>query len=382
MSRFCPHVIFRILNLIWTLGLFGALFASSQAFAKPCQTPTSIVTPSIRDGRQALWAKEKAIGFLKAKKWIPCMVIVDGERVQTELSFLGLASGQDRSLKNLTSDQIETLGALPAKMIVTASVEEGAYLKLELFKILKADQISESRSKKLRAARFPVDPEEFENQQSGFFRKAYSLLAPNTVTLGASYSQIDMVPTPEYGHVGTFIYSDVPAYLSSLSLGQVSHPDNFKDWDATIEVGARLLFFSLNQISTFQQRADSQVELDVPETSVHVYALGACSNLETVLSGYWTLGTTYISVGVGPCGYQVRQDEDPLKRFGALAVHLAAGHRAFITRQVFVYLDAANFKFSRPLYRSDFAASQDIIRFTGGIGYFFPNARMHHPSKK
>ncbi len=160
----------------------------------------------------------------------------------------------------------------------------------------------------------------------------------------------------------------LPPILSSISFNKISHRDGFGLFDVGLSVFPGTFLFAINQDTVVAQKTTPQTEEEF--ATLHVEAYGACTNLNGEAALYSPLGTSYLSLGYGPCLLGVgKEQQDAIIKLN-LAGRFKIGHRVFTSQDLFIYMEVDNLIFSEKIYDSELAHSSNIVRAVFGLGWY------------
>ncbi len=87
-----------------------------------------------------------------------------------------------------------------------------------------------------------------------------------------------------------------------------------------------------------------------------------CSNINGRLSLHTPIGTTYVSLGTGPCYVQAYSSTGTAYQGLDLGTRFILGHRAFATRNLFFYFEVDVIYFSRGSFISTAFSRQGAMK--------------------
>lgn len=364
--------IFLVLGfLLSCLEIFTSRALAEEA--KPCRDTTLVFPPAVDDAALAIWLSREATKALRESQVLKCLRTLESDKARDTLSFIGYSAYRKITLNDLKSKQLKILkDDLGVNQIMLMEFGKGKSpaVTARVFR-LQALKSGDFSAKLIHKFRITLDPAQVAENRSPFLKRYIPFFAPNSVSLGTTYSEITMNPSVEYEVESTRIKSTLPAVLTSFSLTHMAHPDSYGMFDTSLVFSPRLLFFSLDQYTTLKRRPD-YATYDIPETKeIHLSVIGSCGTIDATGSVYWPLGTSYLALGVGPCLYGAKPEQEKVSVLPDFGMRFTFGHSFFITRRTFFYLEFGGFSFGKVLYHNEFAQSSNLSRSSVGIGYYF-----------
>lgn len=363
---------FLALGLLWSfLGLFPTRAIAQER--KPCRDTTLVFPPAVDDAALGIWLSREATKALRESQVLKCLQILESDKARDTLTFIGFSAYRKITIKDLKSKQFEILKEdLGVNQIMLMELGKGKSpaVTARVFRLqsVKGGDIS---PKLIHKFRITLDPAQVAENRSPFLKRYIPFFAPNSVSLGTTYSEINMNPSVEYEVDSTEIKSTLPAVLTSFTLSHMAHPDSYGMFDTSLVFSPRLLFFSLDQYTTLKRRPD-YASYDIPEEKeIHLNVIGSCGTIDATGSVYWPLGTSYLALGLGPCLYGVKPEQEEVSILPDFGLRFTFGHSFFITRRTFFYLEFGGFSFGKVLYHNEFAQSSNLTRSSIGVGYYF-----------
>lgn len=206
---------------------------------------------------------------------------------------------------------------------------------------------------------------------------------PNTFLLGFSQSDIDNSYIP-YEAEDRYIrskedVSNIPPFLSSISLSNILHSDGFDTFDFTTRFFPSANFGYMRRKFVYSEdfrkeremlpnREDNQLDY-----GIDLLFLSATFNYE--LNFFSPLGATYLTFGYGP-GYSYYSDnfDNSRYRFTGFS-RLVLGHRFFVSERFLVQFSSETNRSSPRMVDNAVFRSDGYSTFVFQIGYFFPESR-------
>lgn len=363
--------IYAVIVLCWSSSV---LAATSPIKTKDiCKATIAVAPPLVRD--------------LKLSAALIALVKQEMIRRSTVACSIRNFSDQDKTDETFDRVGITPFFATDAKFLRAAQVE---YLKSELnadyLIFIKPDpegktyavqilKISEHFDVNTVISSFRIEQgQTYQLPRSKDWARLYTLLAPNTLTIGAVNTEVYFDSFRNEDTIeDTELRGYLPPIISSISLDKIEHFRNYSTFDYAASLFPSTFLFAIDQLTHYKE--PSSPGKPGEEGTLHLAVHGACVNVMGQLSVHTPLGTTYIGLGLGPCLYRHYQDDKDVTFQATLATKIQMGQRAFFTEHWFVYLDSSGMNFhGEPLYRSEVARATNISRSSIGFGYYQPSA--------
>ena len=358
----------RLIKLLTVL-LLVALSDSRGAAAADCRIRIAIAPPRVEDTHYGRWLVKQTIPTLRELVASDCEPLIDYESTINNFDFIGISYFFGRNLRLMQQKQREYLiTETQANRLLSIEVTtKGVVATLYLL-------TAQSPLKKLFSFSVPISKESKKAQKSAWLLRYLALLTPNAFSLGFNSTQVSIEADKEKYEEDTRLIGVLPPLLSSMTFNKIEHPLAYQVMDYSFSLFPGAYFFGINQITDFRLIDPSMASEQLPELlTARVNAYGACNNINGQVSLFWILGTSYSSLGLGPCIYRLQTDSNPPGYFGAFAWRFVLGHRVFMSQNIFTFFEADILNFDRELYRTDLIHSRTISRGTLGVGWYVPD---------
>ncbi|RZA26957.1 MAG: hypothetical protein EOP10_01915 [Proteobacteria bacterium] len=368
---------FLALRSLAIVSLLTSVNGMKPAYAqasRDCDDRTIVIPPAVQDAALGIWLAREASKALKASKVLKCFETVESEKARDVLSFINFSIYRNKTIKDLGPKQFEILyDDLSVNQIMLLEYQRGKAPSLvaKVYKFYKTPE-GEFFSKPIHKFRITFDKTEVTNNRSNFIKRLIPFFVPNSIVMGVSNNSFSIEPNEDYLETESKSKSTIPALVSGFSIGHMTHPDGFADWDGAFEISPRFRLFSVDQESTIQRKPEVAPIEGLEESKVlRLRAQGACTILEASGSLYTAIGTSYLAGGFGPCVYGVESEDSNLSIRPDLGISIKLGHSFFLTRRIFVVTEFGYLFFTKPLYDNLYAISNSTSSATIGLGYFF-----------
>jgi hypothetical protein len=368
------NLAFFVVLAIFCLGFPQAWSAPAVSI---CKKKILIVPAPINDPKFNSWLIQQAkTAFLKSHN-LKCNPFYNVNVSAEQYDFLGLHARNPKVAKSRQLEIIKERTNLDQMLFLNYKKrKENAKLEIELFDVV-ADEDNDLTLERVDGLLITLKPETVAKKRSSFLRQAFLYLMPNAFSLGGTTTTASMDLAEGYVEESSVNRSTLPTFLSSIQLGQITHPDSYGLFDFSYSLYPGVFFVALDQYTTIRKTAEPGLG---EEQSLHVQAFGANLNLNAEATFHSPIGATYISLGIGPTYFAHRQEnEDEGAIFSPFDTRLRLGHRAFVTKNLFLSFDFDQVIMRDNIYdRENLAKSNSLVRASASIGWYFPISSLYY----
>lgn len=353
----------------WTLS-----WQSTGLAAVPCKKMILVAPPPMADLKLSGWLMQEAkAAYFRSMKW-DCAPFYK-KSVSSELfDYLGTDARDPNTIQTRQLEFIkERTGA--GQIMFLSFESKRSILKLSLYNLVEED------GEDLKAVidgefEIDVDAKAVSDRRANILRFVMPYLTPNSFSLGLSSVKAVVRPAEGYEETYSVNRSTLPAFISSIQITKIDHPDSFGLFDISFSIFPGFFFFALDQYTGVQ---NTNAPGDSRQT-LHMQAFGSNANLNGELTVHTPIGSSYFSVGAGPSYYaQKQENEEPKTILSPFDLRVRAGHRAFVTKNAFFSLDADQMFLSKNLYFEEgVAEAKSLIRLSASIGWYFPTSSFYY----
>lgn len=343
--------------------VFLAFSAHTKGHALSCLDKVAIAPPQVADPVLGDWLVEEAKHKLLSANGLTCQVFLDYEQTVRYFDYVGMSSYFRVPPDKLKKKQIlflkEHLAA--TQFMFLDFIAPTSLLYIKLYEVKQVDELvflkaTESHQLELAAA-------EVKAQKASVSSLA-ALLTPNMLAMGFSDTVISLEIDGQYEEDSSEVKGMLPPIISSVSFSKVDHPIGYANFDLGLSLLPGVFLYSIDQVT----KAKNQQTGDT--ATFHMQAHGACGNVNAEANLYWTMGTTYVSYGFGPCWSYLRQEGDSPHGSLNVAGRILGGHRVFVSERWLLYLEFDALEFSNRIYDNRLAHSNRITRMMFGLGWY------------
>jgi hypothetical protein len=362
---------FYVLVAALSFVLFG-----ESALAVTCLDRISQAPVDFDDPMYGRWVAQQVEAEVIRQENLDCNVFSNFELDLEFYDFIGMTFFFTRSPASLGQRQLAMLKArVPARyfLFVTGDQASGNFFG----KLYRLDGEIKPKTLNLvfmRTYKFALNAKAGESTKTSAFYRNLALIAPNSVNIGFSDTEVTLDLKEGYGQIETSNVGAVPPILSSISISRIDHSATYNTWDIAGSLFPGLFFFGINQYTTIYKMAEDKEPEDSEKTRLHMQAYGSCGNLNAMGTVHSPIGATYGMIGYGPCFMLTRKEDEPSRVRLNLAGRLQVGHRVFLIRRLFTYFEVDTLYFSESLYHSEYGKSARISRGMLGFGWYIPDA--------
>ncbi len=348
-----------------------ALFLSMQeaALAGPCKNKILVVPPPIRDPAFNGWLIGQAqSSYIRFRKFA-CDPFLSIESTASHFDYLGQLVRKPSTIRPRQLEFVKERTNADQLIFLELDSRKKPILKMRVYDLLDIEGHLSLRQ--IDDLEVLLDPKATKQKRSSIIGSAFRFLLPNAFSLGVSDVRADMDLVPGYKEISNVNKSSIPAFLSSIQISQINHPDSFGLFDITFTLYPGMFLFALDQYTTIRNKLDTEAGED---RVLHLQALGANFNLNGEITVHSALGASYFSLGIGPSYFIAKQDDDEQQTvFSDYDFRVKVGQRAFILKNLFMSLELDQMVLRRYLYYSEnLAKTQYITRLSASIGWYFP----------
>ena len=222
-----------------------------------------------------------------------------------------------------------------------------------------------------------MNPADLRRLQSKGFSALFANLIPNAATLSASNKGLSnsLEGEKKVREISSTEKSYFPKIISGIGFTNISHPAGFNMFDYETRTFGSLAFYAIDHEYKYERLDEKGDTIGDPvDYRVKFYFAGPLVN--SGISFYWPLGTTFMSVGIGPGVYTLRDSEHASRTDLVVSTTLDLGHRVFLSEKLFFQLSGSFlWTTGKPLIKNTIFKSGSTSTGSFGIGYFLPEMR-------
>lgn len=365
------------LFIILTMLITGPVQAQAAPAVSICKKKILIVPASVNDPKFNSWLIQQAkTAFLKSHN-LKCNPFYNVNVSAEQYDFLGLHARNPKVVKSRQLEIIMDRTNLDQMLFLNYKKKKDATtLEVELFDVVTNEE-NDLELERVDGLMINLQPKTVAKKRSSFLRQAFLYFMPNAFSLGASTTTASMDLGEGYEEVSSINQSTLPTFLSSIQLGQITHPDSYGLFDFSYSFYPGVFFVALDQYTTIRKTTEPDLG---QEQSLHVQAFGANVNFNAEATFHSPIGATYFSLGIGPTYFAHRQEnEDEGAIFSPFDTRIRLGHRAFVTKNLFLSFDVDQIGMRDNIYdRAGLAKSNSLVRANASIGWYFPVSSLYY----
>jgi len=169
----------------------------------------------------------------------------------------------------------------------------------------------------------------------------------------------------------------IPPVLSAIRISRVEHPDAYRMFDYEVSLFPSTTFLFINQDVELRQvrRETDDILVSFEENhNVTLKYTAGCTHVAGQLSLFSILGTTYLSVGVGPCFIHNESRGRYKINYFDTSTLVVLGHRVFFNEQFFFDVYSDSVTFGKKIYKDDVSTLETSRRSYASFGYYVDDA--------
>ena len=374
-------ILYNFQNIIW--GIVAILFStasqtglSNRNSSNGCQRYV-IAPPRSFDEYSSDFTATTWIQSVE-KKLPKCHQIVSYNRSKSAFQLLNINHVQPLILKEFSENPRENLSKQTnATSIVFLNQK---IVKNKIFynpKVYSVIQLKEVKSSPFGPSEVVVNKNALALMRPSFFAAQAANLIPNSVTLGiSSYNyENNRVVTGEIEQLEVQELSAIPKILTGFSATNISHPAGFNTWDIDSNWFGALAFEGVDNRYTYRRPTETENTDPKPTFNYDLKVYVVSPTINRDLSMYWLLGTTFLSIGIGP-GFYAYNDSIPTQKKGfVITTPFSIGHRTFVTEKIFTQLSINYIAQAPPIVDNQVFKYNGSVKVWFGFGYYFPEGQ-------
>lgn len=349
-----------------------------SALNPDCMQNALIIPPVVDDPNLSDWLSKTALNRAGKSGVLNCLRVIDTPQTRNLLSYVGYSAFRNITVKKFRDKQLSYfVDEHKISRLIFLSYHQGEQPNVQgkVYRI-DLDEDEDYYTTLVKRFRVNIKKDDELSNRSPTWKRYIPFLAPNAISFGATTSSVAMSADEAWEETGEEHLTLLPAYLSSFSVSRIAHPDSYNNWDYSLDISPRLMFFALNQRTSIRRKPEfaGQNVDDLEKMKLHVMVNGGCTTFDGTASLYSWIGTTYLALGFGPCLYSVRQESDIMKTHGDIGTRVTVGHTVFLSKRIYANLDISVMSFGKKLYHNEFAKSSSVTRTSLAVGYYFPDS--------
>ena len=370
LANFLP--IFRRRFISLRAGLF-VLCLVAEVAGGACPDTVALAPPPVNDRPLANWISQEIVTHFARLSPKRCWSILGLEKTAATFDKIGATTGFPLAPGSYKKNQIALVAEeLNVTHILFPGIpSEDGSLQLKLFKIRDHQRLIPGRPYTMA-----LNPDDLEAHRSSVLARYLTKLAPNSVTLG--YSETDVffnVDEKVFTRKSQTSHGQLPPLLSSVTLTRVDHRRGYRLFDVSGSILPATYFFGIKQDSQFVRKTDLADAEQYPEAlSLQIETYGAAGSLNVQGSLYTPAGTSYVGAGWGPAVLWLQKQDRHAAWYLAAAGRLFFGHRVFMSDHLFVAFDWDSLVFTQSLYRTQYAKAYQVERSSFTLGWYFADS--------